>query len=310
MNRFAKLLAVPVLAPLVLGACTSDPGGVETGFGMVENPAPASVAGTLEAVDYDPDGEELILRVNAIHGGTRNATYTRVPALDTAGYQGYMMQKTPADRHYTALFDESNGSEVVAGVVADGGNNNRYFGGGFFARQGLGVYSPYDHPASQGEAQYYGTYAGVTNVDGNGDQLLDASGIPANLTPPGQADRVTGIILLNADFANGQVDAEISNRFMVDDVAGLGRLPDIMLIQTGIDADGTFAGVAEYEGDIDNAIGSYAGIFGGAGATAVGGVVYLEEFDADAVFDGEEEYGVFVLTRCGAANDAPECDNL
>ncbi|CUH67662.1 hypothetical protein TG4357_03135 [Thalassovita gelatinovora] len=306
MTHFAKLLAAPVL----LAACTADPGGVNTDVSMAANPAAEAVAGSLEAVDYDADSGELILRVNAIHGGTRNATYTRVPALDTAGYQGYMMQQTPADRHYTALFQESNGNEVVAGVVADGGNNNRYFGGGFYARQGAGIYSPYDHPVSEGEAQYFGTYAAVTNVDGAGAQLLDDSGIPTNLTPPGQADRITGIILLNADFANGQVDAEISNRVLVDDLPGLGSLPDIMLVATAIDDNGEFAGSAEYQGDVGNTIGDYAGIFGGAGATAVGGVVYLTEFDEDGPLEGEEEYGVFVLTRCGAANDDPVCDNL
>ena len=306
MNRFAKFFAVPAL----LAACTSDPGGVNTDVGMVSNPVPASVAGSLDAVDYNPDSGELILRVNAIHGGGRNITYTRTPALDTAGYHGYMMQQSPADRHYTALFQESNGGELVAGVVADGGNNNRYFGGGFFARQGAGIYSPYDHPVAEGEAQYYGTYAGVVNVNGAGAQLLDASGIPANLTAPGQADRISGVILLNADFANGQVDAEISNRVLADDLPGLGRLPDIMLVQTAIDGNGEFAGSAEYQGDVGNSIGSYAGIFGGADATAVGGVVYLTEFDSDGPLENEEEYGVFVLTRCGAANDDPVCDGL
>ncbi|MYM56499.1 hypothetical protein [Thalassovita mangrovi] len=305
-----KKIATVLAAPLFLAACAEDPGGVNTGFGMTTNPAPAEVAGSLQAVDYDPDAQELILSVAAIHGGQVNVTYTRTPALDTAGYEGYMMQQTPADRHYTALFKESNGGELIAGVVADGGNNNRYFGGGFFARQGAGIYSPYDHPVNEGEAQYYGTYAAVTNVNGNGDQLLDASGIPANLTPPAQADRISGIILLNADFANNQVDAEISNRMMIDNRAGVNPLPDIMLIQTAIDGNGEFMGDVEYQGDIGNSIGTYAGIFGGSGATAVGGVVYLGEFDQDGPLENEEEYGVFVLTRCGAANDDPLCPGL
>ncbi len=304
MKRFVKLMAIP----MVLGACEADPGGVNTDFGQTANPAPAEVAGNLAAVNYDPDAQELILTVDAIHGGERNVSYTRTPALDTAGYEGYMMQKTPADRHYTALFKESNGGELIAGVVADGGNNNRYFGGGFFARQGAGIYSAYDHPTDEGEAQYYGRYAAVTNVDGNGDQLLDASGIPADLTAPGQADRIRGIILLNADFANGQVDAEISNRFMVDDVAALGQLPNIVLVATEIDENGEFAGSTELLGEPGSPNGSYAGIFGGADATAVGGVTYITDFTPD--LENEEEYGVFVLTRCGAANDDPLCPGL
>lgn len=307
MNFSARLL----LAPLLLAACTSDPGGTNTDFGMTDNTAPAEVAGNLTAVNYDPLTEELVLSVAAIHGGESNVTYTRTPALDTGGYEGYMLQRTAADRHYTALFGESNDNELIAGVVADGGNNNRFFGGGFFGRQGLGVYSPYDHAPTDGEAQYLGQYAGVTNLDGNGDQLLDASGIDPNLTPPAQSDRIVGTILLNADFANLQVDAEISNRVLIDDVRGINPLPDIVLIATAIDDSGQFAGDVEYEGVGDSSIGSYAGIFGGEQATSVAGVVYLSEFDGPAgTIDGEEEYGVFILTRCGASGADAGCAGL
>lgn len=307
MNSSARLL----LAPFLLAACTSDPGGTNTDFGMTPNTAPDEVAANLRAVDYDPVTQELVLNVTGIHGGEENATYVRTPALDTSGYEGYMLQRTAADRHYTALFGESNDGELIAGVVADGGNNNRFFGGGFFGRQGLGVYSPYDHAPTDGEAQYLGQYAGVTDLNGNGDQLLDASAIDPDLTPPAQADRIVGDILLNADFANLQVDAEISNRFLVDDILSLGQLPDIALVATTIDSEGAFTGDVEYEGVINTSIGTYSGIFGGNGATSVAGVVYLSEYDGPAgLINGEEEYGVFILTRCGASGADAGCAGL
>jgi len=307
MKRYAQLL----LAPLLLAACTADPGGTNTDFGMTTNPAPATVAGALQAVDYDADAGELVLTLNAVHGGERNVTYVRTAAVDTNGYQGYTLQRSPADRHYTALFGESADNELYAGVVADGGNNNRYFGGGVYGRQGLGVYSPYDHAPTEGEVQYRGDYAGVTNVANSGTQLLDSSGLDPNLTPPRQSDRVTGIILLNADFENLQMDAEISNRQLVDDLGGLNPLPDVILVPTAITAEGTFEGTVEYEGVVGSQIGSYAGLFGGAGATSVAGVVYLEEFDGTTNrVTGEEEYGVFIMTRCGAAGAHPDCPSL
>lgn len=308
MIRYASAL----LAPLLVVACGEDPGGTNTDFGMTPNTADATVAGNLRAVNYDPVSEELVLSLNSIHGNQTNVTYVRRADLDATvpGYEVYMLQTTPADRHYTAVFAGSNDNHVIAGAVMDGGNDNRYYGGSFYGRQGLDVYSPYTD-TSGGEAQYYGTYAGVTNLDSNGDQLLDQSGIPASATPPSQSDRVTGNILLNADFANGAVDAEIFNRTLVDDVPGLGALPDIVLTDGALNDDGTFVGTAEYEGTPNAEIGSFGGIFGGNQATSVAGTVYLEEFDGPAgILNGEAEYGVFVLTRCGAAGDDPVCAGL
>lgn len=307
MKPYAQLM----LASLLLAACTSDPGGTNTDFGMTDNTAPTEVMGALQAVNYDPDAQELILTLNAIHGGERNVSYVRTPSVDTNGYEGYTLQRTAADRHYTALFGESNDSHLIAGVVADGGNNNRYFGGGFFGRQGLNVYSPYDHAPDEGEAQYRGEYAGVINGSGDGSLLIDPSSIDPNLSGPRQAGRVTGIIMMNADFANLQVDGEISNRTLVHDPLGLNPLPDIVLVASAIDDTGQFLGNVEYEGVIGTQIGNYAGIFGGNGATSVAGTVFLEEFDGTTnTVQGEEEYGVFVLTRCGADNDHASCPGL
>jgi hypothetical protein len=311
MIRYSTLL----MLPLALAACSADPSGDVPGTPSVTNPAAEEVAGSLRSVSYDADAGQLVLAINGIHGNQENVTYTRRADLDATvpGYQVFMQQGTAADRHYTALFAESNDNRLIAGVVADGGNNGRYYGGSYYGRQGAEIYSPYTD-SSGGEAQYYGTYAAVTNLDGNGDDLLDASGIPATLTAPGQADRITGIILLNADFANGAVDAEISNRQLVDDVRGINgdlALQDIVLTEAQITAEGTFTGIAAYETRPDAQIGSFGGIFGGNGATSVAGTVYLQEFDGpNGTIPGEEEYGVFVLTRCGAPGAAAACSGL
>lgn len=300
MKPYAQLM----LASLLLAACTSDPGGTNTDFGMTDNTAPTEVMGALQAVNYDPDAQELILTLNAIHGGERNVSYVRTPSVDTNGYEGYTLQRTAADRHYTALFGESNDGHLIAGVVADGGNNNRYFGGGFFGRQGLNVYSPYEHVRDEGEAHYQGDYAGVINGSGDGSLLIDP-----NLSGPRQAGRVTGTIRMNVDFANLLVDAVISDRTIAHDPIGLNPLPDIVLVESSIDDTGQFLGNVEYLDVDDVQIGNYAGIFGGNGATSVAGTVFLEEFDGTTnTVQGEEEYGVFVLTRCGADNDHASCN--
>jgi hypothetical protein len=300
--------------PLALAACSADPSGVSD-VGSVENPAYEEVAGSVRAVNYDPIDEELILSINGIHGNDSSVTYTRRADLDSTvpGYEVYMQQSTPADRHFTALFAESNDNRVIAGAVIDGGNNGRYYGGSYYSRQGSNIYSPYTDN-SQGEAQYFGTYAGVTNIDGRGDQLLDASGIPSNLGRPAQADRITGIILLNADFANGGVDGQISNRQLVDDTRGINAqlaANDILLTDGVIAEDGTFTGTAEFETQTNTPIGHFGGIFGGNQATSVAGTVFLEQFDGPTgTIEGEQEFGVFVLTRCGAPGAAAACSGL
>ncbi|MEC8293549.1 MAG: hypothetical protein VX083_08645, partial [Pseudomonadota bacterium] len=301
--------ASALLAPLLVVACGEDPGGTNTDFGMTPNTADATVAGNLQAVNYDPVTQELVLSMRAIHGNQTNVTYVRRADLDASvpGYEVYMLQTTPADRHYTAVFAESNDNHVIAGAVMDGGNNNRYFGGSFYGRQGLDVYSPYSG-TDRGEVQYYGDYAGVTNLDSNGDQLLDQSGLPSGSSRPSQSDRITGKVELNVDFASGALDGEIFDRTLVDDVQGIGALPVIALADGTLTDDGTFVGVAEYYSVPDAQIGSFGGIFGGAQASSVAGTVYLEEFDGPAgTITGEAEYGVFVLTRCGAAGDDPDC---
>lgn len=316
MKRYAQFM----LAPLVLAACTSDPGGTNTDFGMTSNTAPTEIASSLSAIDYDPDSQELVLSMNTVHGGESNVTYVRTAALDTGGYEGYMLQRSPADRHYTALFGESNDGQLIAGAVGDGGNNNYSFGGAFYGQQGLRTYSPYQHAPTEGAVHYYGEYAGITNLSSDGDQLLDASGIPANITPPAQSDRVVGIIQLDADFATGKVEGEISNRVLIDDRLGLNDdpgtveydgLPDIILVKTDITADGTFEGTTEFEGKPSSPMGNFAGIFGGAGATSVAGAVYLEDFaDNELPNTTETEYGVFILTRCGAPGAHAVCSSL
>ena len=80
----------------------------------------------------------------------------------------------------------------------------------------------------------------------------------------------------------------------------------ITLVVTDITDEGTFEGATEFSDLTPN--GTYGGTFGGDGATAVAGVVHTTDFDE--VLENEEEYGVFVLERCGtAASTSSICDS-
>jgi hypothetical protein len=154
-----------------------------------------------------------------------------------------------------------------------------------------------------GLVSYAGTYAGLLNVGTTNGTLPVPPGTDPSLIPE-RASRVTGDIFLNADFTDNAVEGAITNRQSAD----LGTVfADVILVPTAIDGNGRFQGSAEAPGG-QPAIGSYAGLFGGTGATSVAGGTHLQYFDDR--FTNEEERGVFVLTRCGLAGDAPICDGV
>jgi hypothetical protein len=283
---------------MALAACDSpNPlnGGGGGGGGTTPNDVPADLAGNLAAIGYDADDQEVTIEISGLDADQRVATYTREPTLDIAGYQAYVTQDDPLDRFFTALVAESFDGGVQAGVVADGGQFNRFFGGGYYTRNG-GFSKP-----DSGLVSYAGDYAGVTNVDSPGDNLLPLPPGTDPSTIPAQSARVDGKIFLDVDFAKNKINGSVYDRRLTDYDA---PLDTIVLIATDITSEGTFNGTVEFEDQ--SPIGTYGGIFGGRRATAVGGVVHLTEFDED--LDNEQEYGVFVLTRCGLAGDAAECN--
>lgn len=257
------------------------------------------------------------------------ATYRRRPGMDRNGYQAYTAQNDPLDRHNTAFARQSgNDAAVRGGVVLSGGPRNRFFGGGYYERDG--AYDPPEVTPASGLVSYSGAYVGIVNIgarDDSAGSVDDLADVPATTNPvlvPTQAATVNGQIFINADFADNAVEGNVFNRALIDpttgniatidDPANPGTsipavLPDIVLISTPINDDGTFSSTeVEYDqrgqdtAVIGRSIGQWGGIFGGQDASGVAGVVHLEEWDGPnnpLGFENEEEYGVFVLDQCG-----------
>lgn len=283
---------------ILLGACDgpnplTGGGGGGGGVPTTPNEIPAALAGNLMAMGYDADADELTLELE-LDADTVRADYTRNPALDLPGYRAFTTQDDPLDRMFTALVAESFDGSVTAGVVADGGQFNRYFGGGHYSRNGS-VSMP-----TTGLASYAGDYAGVTNIDGNSGQILPPPAGTDPSTLPAESARVRGNAFFNVDFAQNKINGAVSGRELVD--YGM-ALDTIVMVSTDITADGSFNGTVELS-DLTG-IGTYGGVFGGDNAAALGGIVSIENFIED--IDNEQEYGVFVLTRCGLPQASPGC---
>ncbi|RFP89910.1 thymidylate synthase [Rhodobacteraceae bacterium 63075] len=300
MRRFTPALALVGL----LAACGGDgtnPFDDGTTGDTGDSEIPDSLAGDLQSFSYDADNQTLTVTGITQDSSPISATYTRNPALDTAGYEAYSIQDDALSRHAIALVRESgNSGSVRAGVVSTGGQFNRIHHGGYYERSGS-----YTQPTT-GTARYAGTYAGLTNVQVSGDLVPPGPGTPPEVLP-GQAARTEGNVLINADFNDGSIEGTIYDREIVDTGD---TLPSIVLVTGEIADDGTFFGEeVEYDGDVDNDIGDYGGIFGGPDAESVGGVVNLDEFDDNTLgFEGEVETGVFVLESCDSADaTSPLC---
>ena len=315
-----KPYALVLIAALAAAACSGDgsnpfdsdddstAGG---GGGANGTTIPESVAGNVTSIAFNSDNQTLVVAGVGLDNTDYTAAYTRAPVLDVIdennniAYMGFFTQSDPLDRPAYGYARETLNSGAVRGAVAvTGGNFNRYFGGTFYERDGFYT-PPTVSDNNQGLVSYAGDYVGVTNTRDNNGIRLPVDPSVAELSPSAPAI-VEGRIFLNVDFADNRLEGIIYDRDFRG-YAGQFALPNIILIATDIDENGQFFGEEiEFEGVIDLDIGDYAGIFGGPNAEGMAGGVRLTEFDGQGDplgFDGEEEYGVFVLDQCGTPDE-------
>jgi hypothetical protein len=297
-----KNIAYAVMAMAALGACEGTGGGGPGGGGNPGTPppvngVPAAIAGDLDGAAFGAGDETLTVQIT-LDSGVVNAVYNRDAAYDIPGvggapsYLAFTNQDDPLDRFGTGLAAQSADGAVQAVVVADGGQFTKFFGGATFRQS-----STYTAPTT-GLVSYAGTYAGLINVSTR-DGTLPAPGVNSDLLPE-RSGRVTGDVFLDASFADNSVNGAITNRQDVDELGF--TLDTVFLIPTGIASDGTFGGEAQDREQ--SGVGSYAGIFGGNGATSVaGGLNLTGEFAGNV--DNEVEFGIFVLNRCGTSGSEP-----
>ncbi|MGR3323027.1 MAG: thymidylate synthase [Pseudooceanicola sp.] len=287
---------------------------------------PESIRGDLEGFAFNATAGTLVVYGLTLDEVPTEAVYTRQAALDAQynGYQVYTAQDDPLDRHSTALVLQSPGTaiggRVRGGIVVTGGPRNRYFGGGYYERDGS--FDPPTVSSTSGLVSYAGAYAGLSNIGVEDGMLLPVDPSTPTELRPSRAAQVTGDVFINADFADNRIEGNIYNRTIVPTSEGL---PSMVLVATDIDGDGRFVGNVEYDSfqtdptyagldpTIDNDVGDYAGLFGGNDASAIAGVIKLDEMDGpdDRLgYQGEEEYGVFVLQQCGAGASSSVCDDV
>lgn len=295
--------------------------GGATGGGTIDNSVdvPPGIAQNVSNVDYNSDDGTLVVEGVNLDNVPYSATYRRAPSLDQDGYVAFTIQEDPLDRHYTAYAGESSDGTVRAAAVASPGPRNRSFMGAHFERDG--GYNPPEVSEDSGMVTYAGRYVAVTNVgDLNGSDLLPTTVSDPELLVP-QALVVHGDTFINADFADNTVEGNIYNRELLDtDLNVISDLPSVVLVVTDIEANGTFAGTAEYDtrdplsgATTNTQIGSYSGVFGGTDAASVAGAVELDQFDGtgdNLGLDAELESGIFVLDQCGAPGSPAICNSV
>ena len=308
----------PVLAFLLVAACSGgNPFGTTVagggGSGTDELAVPAAVAEDLRAISYSSAGSgTLAVDLNGLVASGTVAPFVRNASFDVNGYQAFTYQETGLQRSYVAFVATNARNTLLAAAVTDGGQFNRHFGGTTFARVSF-YQKPVVTPGVEtGQFSYAGGYAGVMTVGTSADPNL-----PPGLAPVG-IYRTEGDTLINANFANSLVNGGIDNRWALDnagnkvDLTGDGviddkdMLPALALVSSPINGSGAFTGNVELFGPPDapqSAVGTYAGLFGGIGATDVAGVIVIKPFATNS----PKEYGVFNLPRCDLAGASPLC---
>ncbi|MFC4667707.1 thymidylate synthase [Seohaeicola nanhaiensis] len=293
MKRFSLSIA----ACAALAACSGGNPFAGTDTETPDSGIPAALASDLDGVTYNPVAQTLTVRGVSLDNTPYEVVYERKPGLDRGGYEAYTAQQSSLQRHTTAYVKDIDGTR--AAVVVTGGQFRHYFAGTVYGRNGA-----FDPPPSNSENQlvsYAGNYVGLLNMAGDGGDLKPvAPGTNPDIRPV-QAAEVTGKVLVNADFSDNMVNGSIYERTIVDGGTALSTLD---LDPTTIDAtEGTFTG--EVSINLQNK-GTYGGIFGGQDSSAVAGSVFVKDH-IDGV-DNEEEYGIFVLPKCGTPGQDALCN--
>ena len=328
MIRYSLALA----ALLALAACDNDNPFLAAGADTpVDTPpdeespvtdagVPEFLANNLTAISYDPANNTLSVDMYALDRNDLDVPlegYTRNLALEAdapAGYQVYSYQDDALDRMFVAIVARSPDGSVEGAIVVDGGQFTKFFGGGYYGRVS-GDYDPGQASNDTGLVSYAGNYAGLSNFDADGDELLPPAGSPDPSILPSQPAQITGEIFLNVDFDDNSVNGGIYNRSFtnlapaIEAALGSPNLEDIFIIPTAITNDGTFFGEGNVVDDEQNPIGSAGGVFGGTDSAGLAGTVRLDGDFIDGL-ENEAEYGVFVLVQCGQAGDAALCDSI
>jgi hypothetical protein len=300
------------LALILLAACGGSSLGGGTGTpdpdpepepetGIV---IPEEILFSINSVVWTPGADTIAISIDGLDTTPVVATWGEDTRYDIPGYKAYKIQEDELDRFYVALAAVSTDGAMRAVVAGDGGQFNTVFQGAYYER--TGIYSAPDAtqpgPAN-GQVSYAGRYAGLLN---GGPDLPVAIGTPPSLIPR-EPVVTTGVGFVNANFATNTVNGAIYDRVVVEGGLSLG---DLILIPNAITANGTFSGTVQNREE-DN-VGSYAGAFGGVGATSLAGGLALTrvEYALGERLDDAEEFGVFVLNQCGLAGSPAICDQV
>ena len=264
---------------------------------------PDNILNDVESFAYDPTTDTFTVEGLTQDGVPVASDYTRVATSFVAGYETYTAQNDPLGRHVTAFVASRDG--VRAGVMMTGGQFNRIFGGSYYERDA--VFDPIEVLDPDGDVSYFGEYVGLINGPGPENNLLPVTSTGPDA--PNTAAYVEGMVFINVDFADMAIEGEIFDRVAQFDDGSSGAtplaLPDIILINTTFTDDGSFAGDIEVEGEIDQTIGAYSGIFAGTDSAHVAGGISIQEFTDD--LENEIEYGVFLIDVCDASRTEPQC---
>lgn len=265
------------------GGGTTDPGttpGTSSGI-------PAALKGNLQSVTYDETAGTLSVVIVPLDSSPQTLVFNRDPARDTSGFLAFSYQETSSLRYTLGLAGVSADGNAVAGLTGSGQFAQVVWGSAYAA-------SNFAAPAAGGLATYSGDYVGILNTGSNVPGSIFNPGSPFQ---PGIPFRVTGQVMINADFTDSSVEGAIGNRTVVEDPT-IPVEPDVFFEISSIAADGSFAGNV-IKPDL-TVIGTYGGAFGGADATSVAGAVEMDH--------GSNllERGIFVADQC-AAGDPPPC---
>lgn len=310
ISAFTALVACGDGAPFPTTGDVTDPDTPTTSNGI-----PSAISNRAVSFSYNPGAGTLFVTGQLRDGDLETNRYVRKATLDRGEYQAFTLQDDALDRHTTVYVRQV--ADVSAATAVTGGQFTYYNGGALYGR--TGGFNPGPVNASDnGQVTYAGPYVGLSNLNGPDTDLIDITdpNIDQNgVDIPRQASPVTGRVLISVSFGQNKVEGAILDRQVLSDRFGQFNISDVILVESELTADGTFEGEVELPfRRVD--VGSYGGTIGGNNGEAMAGAVFLEDhYDetldnagnpildpdtgAQASISGEEEYGIFVVGRCG-----------